>query len=167
MRLGRFFLTEGTAAEIMDGVFLKGRTPLGFGLSVFGGVPVERTITSTDTGDSIYGGRLFFSRAGFAEIGATYLMEDGDFQGDDREMIGGDLWVSTPGIPVEITGRAFYNVSTSSMAQQRYVLRLVPVSRLDLALGYEEYTCSRRPCIPRSSPPRSTTPTRCRSCSPS
>jgi outer membrane protein OmpA-like peptidoglycan-associated protein len=139
MRLGRFFLTEGTAAEIMDGVFLKGRTPLGFGLSVFGGVPVERTITSTDTGDSIYGGRLFFSRAGFAEIGATYLMEDGDFQGDDREMIGGDLWVSTPGIPVEITGRAFYNVSTSSMAQQRYVLRLVPVSRLDLALGYEEY----------------------------
>jgi outer membrane protein OmpA-like peptidoglycan-associated protein len=138
MRLGRFFLTEGTAAEIMDGVFLKGRTPLGFGLSVFGGVPVERTITSTDTGDSIYGGRLFFSRAGFAEIGATYLVENGDFQGDDREMIGGDLWVS-PGIPVELTGRAFYNVSTSSMAQQRYVLRLVPISRLDLALGYEEY----------------------------
>ncbi len=139
MRLGRFFLTEGTAAEIMDGIFLKGRTPVGLGLSVFGGVPVERTITPTDTGDSIYGGRLFFSRAGFAEIGVSYLMEKGDFQGDDREMIGGDLWIS-PGIPVELTGRAFYNVSTSAMAQQRYVLRITSISRLDLAVGYEEYT---------------------------
>jgi len=138
MRLGRFFLTEGTAAEILDGIFLKGRTPVGLGLSVFGGVPVERTITSTETGDSIYGGRLFFSRAGFAEIGVSYLMEKGDFQGDDREMIGGDLWIS-PGIPVELSGRAFYNVSTSSMAQQRYVLRITSISRLDLALGYEEY----------------------------
>ena len=138
MRLGRFFLTEGTAAEILDGVFLKGRTPLGIGLSVFGGVPVQRTITSTDTGDSIYGGRLFFSRAGFAEIGLTYLVENGDFQGDDREMIGWDLWVR-PGIPVELTGRAFYNIFTSKVAQQRYVLRLTPIARLDLAVGYEEY----------------------------
>ncbi|MDX1815049.1 MAG: hypothetical protein R3239_03735, partial [Thermodesulfobacteriota bacterium] len=53
MRLGRFFFTEGTAAEIMDGIFLKAQTPVGFGLSVFGGVPVERSITSTPTGDSI------------------------------------------------------------------------------------------------------------------
>jgi hypothetical protein len=138
MRLGRFFFTEGTAAEIMDGIFLKARTPVGFGLSVFGGVPVERTITSTDTGDSIYGGRLFFARPGFAELGVTYLMEKGDFRGDDREMVGGDLWVR-PGTGVEISGRASYNVSTSALAQQRYVLRLTPFSRLDLAAGYEEY----------------------------
>ena len=139
MRLGRFFLTEGGAAEILDGIFLKGRTPVGLGLSVFGGVPVEQTITSTDEGDSIYGGRLFFARAGVAEIGVSYLMEKGDFQGDDREMVGGDLWFS-PGIPVVLTGRADYNVSTSSLARQRYALRLMPYSRLDLAVGYEEYT---------------------------
>ncbi|MGB3400721.1 MAG: hypothetical protein WBA34_11205 [Candidatus Deferrimicrobiaceae bacterium] len=138
MRLGRFFFVEGTAAEIMDGIFLKARTPVGFGLSVFGGVPVERTITSTDTGDSIYGGRLFFARPGFAELGVTYLMEAGEFQGDDREMVGGDLWVR-PGTWVELSGRAAYNVSTSALAQQRYVLRLTPYSRLDLAAGYEEY----------------------------
>jgi len=138
MRLGRFFLTEGTAAEIMDGMFLKGRTPLGLGLSVFGGVPVEDSITTTETGDSIYGGRLFFSRKGVAEIGVTYLMEKGDFQGNDREMVGGDLWIR-PGIPVELTGRASYNVSTSAMADQRYVLRIASIPRLDLALGYEEY----------------------------
>ena len=137
MRLGRFFFTEGTAAEIMDGIFLKMRTPVGFGLSVFGGIPVERTIISTETGDSIYGGRLFFVR-GFAEIGVSYLKEGGDFQGDDRETVGGDLWVR-PGSWVELSGRAAYNVSTSALAQQRYVLRLSPISRLDLAVGYEEY----------------------------
>ncbi len=138
MRLGRFFFAEGTAAEIMDGIFLKARTPVGLGLSVFGGAPVERTITSTDTGDSIYGGRLFFARPGFAELGATYLKEKGEFQGDDREMVGGDLWVR-PGTGVEVSGRASYNVSTSALAHQRYVLRLTPFSRLDLAVGYEEY----------------------------
>lgn len=138
MRLGRFFLAEGAAAEILDGVFLKARTPAGFGLSVFGGVPVERTITSTDTGDSIYGGRLFFARPGYAEIGVSYLMEDGEFQGDDREAIGGDFWLR-PGIPVDLVGRVTYNVSTSAIATQRYVLRLMPIARLDLAVGYEQY----------------------------
>jgi len=138
MRLGRFFFTEGTAAEIMDGIFLKTQTPVGFGISVFGGVPVERSITSTHTGDSIYGGRLFFARSGFTEIGVTYLMEEGDFQGDDREMVGGDLWVQ-PFKGVELMGRTSYNISTSALAQQRYVLRLTSISRLDVAAGYEEY----------------------------
>lgn len=137
-RLGRFFLTEGTAAEIVDGIFLKGRTPLGLGMSVFGGVPVERSITSTEEGDSLYGGRLFFLREGFVELGATYLKEQGEFRGDDREIAGGDLWLR-PGIPVELTGRAFYNLSTSRIASQRYVLRLMPFARLDVAVGYEEY----------------------------
>ncbi|HEY5764631.1 MAG TPA: hypothetical protein VIS30_01250 [Candidatus Deferrimicrobiaceae bacterium] len=137
-RAGRFFLAEGTAAEILDGFFLKGRTPLGLGLSVFGGIPVERTITSTEKGDSLYGGRLFFSRAGFAEIGATYLKEQGEFQGDDREVWGGDLWVR-PGIPVELAARAFYNASTSALASQRYTVRMMPFDRIDVAAGYEEY----------------------------
>src|SRR3970282_875895 len=95
MRLGRFFFAEGTAAEILDGIYLKART-----------------------------------RAGFAEIGVTYLKEKGDFQGDDRESVGGDLWIR-PGIPVELTGRATYNVSTSSLSSQRYVLRITPYTRLD------------------------------------
>jgi hypothetical protein len=139
MRLGRFFFTEGTAAEILDGIFLKTRTPVGLGLSVFGGIPVERTISSTETGDSVYGGRLFFARAGFAEIGVTYLKEKGDFQGDDRETVGGDLWVK-PFNPVEVTGRVAYNVSTSAIASQRYVVRVTPYARLDLAVGYEGYS---------------------------
>lgn len=138
IRVGRFFLSEGTAAEILDGVFLKVRSGPGLGVSLYGGTPVERSITGTDTGDSLYGGRIFYARAGFAEIGATYLKEKGNFQGDDREAIGGDLWLR-PGIPVELTGRITYNISTSALSSQRYFLRLFPFARVDLSVGYEEY----------------------------
>lgn len=138
-RLGRFFLTEGAASEIIDGIFLKARTPFGLGASVFGGVPAEASITSTETGDSIYGGRIFFAKTGFAELGVSYLVEKGDFQGEDRKEIGGDLWIRPFG-PVELLGRAAYNDATGHMAFQRYVLRLTPIARVDLAVGYEEYT---------------------------
>jgi hypothetical protein len=138
MRLGRFFFTEGAASEIMDGVFLKARTPVGLGVSVFGGIPVEATITSTDKGDSIYGGRVFFAKPGFAELGVSYLFEKGPFQGEDRKEIGGDLWIRPFG-PVEVVGRATYNDATGSLAYQRYLLRLTPVARVDLSAGYEAY----------------------------
>src|SRR5512134_122804 len=131
-RLGRFFFTEGAAAEIIDGIFLKFRSPFGLGASVFGGVPVEASITSTETGDSLFGGRIFFAKAGFAELGVSYLMEKGDFQGDDRTEIGGDLWIRPFG-PVELLGRATYNDATGDLAYQRYVLRITPIARVGLA----------------------------------
>lgn len=138
-RLGRFFLAEGGAQETVDGVFLKARTGYGPGMSVFGGVPVERSITSTGTGDSIFGGRLFYARPGLAEIGLSYLLESGDFQGDDRKEVAGDLWLRPPGF-VELIGRASYNEATGALSSQRYVVRLMPLAAVDLALGFENYT---------------------------
>ncbi|HEU4949948.1 MAG TPA: hypothetical protein VFT11_04215 [Candidatus Deferrimicrobiaceae bacterium] len=138
IRLGRFFFTEGAASEIMDGIFLKARSPFGLGASAFAGVPVEASITSTDTGDSLFGGRIFFAKAGFVELGVSYLVEKGDFQGDDRTEIGGDLWLRPFG-PVELLGRVTYNDATGDLAYQRYVLRLTPIARADLSVGYEEY----------------------------
>lgn len=69
MRLGRFFLTEGAAMETLDGAFFKARSPIGLGASIFGGVPAEATITATETGDSIFGGRIFYAKPGFVERG--------------------------------------------------------------------------------------------------
>ena len=139
MRLGRFFLTEGAAAEIMDGIYLKGRTTLGFGISVYGGAPAEDSANSTKTGDSIYGGRLFYAKPGLTEIGVSYLQEKGAFQGKDRTEIGGDLWLR-PARFMEIIGRAIYNDATQAMASQRYLLRLMPANVVDLSLGYEAYS---------------------------
>ena len=138
MRLGRFFLADGSASEILDGLFLKARTPLGLGMSVYGGVPAEATITPTQTGDSIYGGRVFYVRPGLTEIGVSYLQEKGDFQGNDRKEIGGDLWLRPAGF-LDLIGRATYNDATRAIAYQRHLLRFSPVPGVDLYAGYESY----------------------------
>ena len=140
MKLGRFFLAEGVAVETLDGGFFKVTTPLGIGVSGYGGVPVEHSILdNASTGDSLYGGRVFFVRPGFVELGVSYLKEKGPFQGKDRELYGGDLWLRVAG-PVELTGQAAYNQSTREMASQRYAVRVVPGSRFDISAGYESYS---------------------------
>ena len=140
-KLGRFFLTEGAAMETLDGAFVKATTPLGLGVSVYAGAPVEYSILNgTERGSSLYGGRVFFVRAGFAEIGASYLKENGTFQqGKDRELFGGDLWLRVGG-PVELSGQATYNRSVREMASQRYAVRIVPGATFDISAGYESYT---------------------------
>jgi hypothetical protein len=140
MKLGRFFLAEGVAVETLDGVFFKMTTPVGIGVSGFGGAPVEQSILDNVTpGGSLYGGRVFFSRSGVTEFGVSYLKERGPFQGKDRELYGGDLWLRVFG-PVELTGQATYNRTTQGMASQRYALRVVPGSRFDISAGYEAYS---------------------------
>jgi len=140
-KLGRFFLTEGAAMEIIDGAFVKATTPVGLGISLYGGVPVEYSIlNNTSAGDSLYGGRVFFVRPGFVEIGASYLKENGSFQeGKDRELVGGDLWLRVAP-PVELTAQAAYNRAVSEMASQRYAVRIVPGATFDISAGYESYT---------------------------
>ncbi|MDA8178971.1 MAG: hypothetical protein ACYC34_02730 [Desulfobacteria bacterium] len=140
-KLGRFFLTEGAAMETIDGAFAKATTPLGLGMSVYGGAPVEYSILrGTEGGSALYGGRVFFVRAGFAEVGVSYLKENGTFQeGKDRELIGGDLWLRVAP-PVELTAQASYNRSVGEMASQRYAVRILPLATLDVSAGYESYT---------------------------
>ena len=142
-KLGRFFLTEGAAMEIIDGAFVKATTPVGLGVSLYGGIPVEYSIlNNTSGGDSLFGGRVFFVRPGFVEIGASYLKENGSFQdGKDRELVGGDLWLRVAP-PVELTGQATYNRAVSEMASQRYAVRIVPGATFDISAGYESYTYS-------------------------
>jgi len=141
MKLGRFFLTEGVAVETLDGAFFKVTTPVGIGISGYGGVPVEQSTldNATTAGNSLYGGRLFFNRSGVTEIGVSYLKEKGPFQGKDRELYGGDLWLRIAP-PVEVTAQATYNQSTKGMASQRYALRVTPGSRFDISAGYEAYS---------------------------
>jgi len=141
MKLGRFFLTEGAAMETLDGAFVKATTPLGLGVSLYGGAPVELSILDgAKTGSALYGGRVFFAQAGFAELGASYLKENGTFQGGkDREVYGGDLWLRVAP-SVDLTAQASYNRSVRKMASQRYAVRIVPGATFDISAGYESYT---------------------------
>ncbi len=138
-KLGRFFLTEGAAMDTIDGVFAKATSPVGLGVSLYGGVPVEYSILpNAGRADSIYGGRVFYAKAGVAEIGASYLKENGATGDLDRELYGGDLWLRVAG-PVQLTGEAYYNESAKEMASQRYAVRIVPGSTFDISAGYEAY----------------------------
>jgi hypothetical protein len=140
VKLGRFFLAEGAAVETLDGVFFKMTSPTGIGVSAYGGAPVEQSILdNTDTGGALYGGRVFINRSGVTEFGLSYLKEKGPFQGKDRELYGGDLWLRVAP-SVEVTGQATYNRSTRGMASQRYAVRIVPGSRFDISAGYEAYS---------------------------
>jgi hypothetical protein len=139
-KLGRFFLTEGAAMDTIDGAFVKATTPVGLGISLYGGIPVEYSILGgAEKGDSIYGGRVFFVQSGFAELGASYLKENGSPEGLDRELYGGDLWVRVAS-GVELTGQASYNRTVREMARQRYAVRIVPGATVDISAGYESYT---------------------------
>lgn len=139
-KLGRFFLTEGAAMDTIDGAFVKTTTPVGLGVSLYGGTPVEYSILDgADRGSSLFGGRVFFVQAGIAELGASYLNENGSFGGLDRELFGGDLWLLVAS-GVEFTGKASYNRTVHEMASQRYAVRIVPGATLDLSAGYESYT---------------------------
>jgi hypothetical protein len=138
-KAGRFFLTEGAAMDTIDGVFVKATSPVGLGVSLYGGVPVEYSILEgAKRADSIYGGRIFFVQPGFAEIGASYLKEIGSTEELDRELYGGDLWVRVAG-PVQLTGQAYYNRSAREMARQRYAVRIIPGATFDISAGYEAY----------------------------
>jgi hypothetical protein len=138
-KLGRFFLTEGAAMDTIDGAFVKATTPVGLGVSLYGGVPVEySTLENAGGGSSLYGGRIFFVRSGFVEIGASYLKENNSSDALDRELYGGDLWLHVGG-PVEFTGKAYYNQSAGEMASQRYAVRIVPNATFDITAGYEAY----------------------------
>jgi hypothetical protein len=140
MKFGRFFLAEGVAVETLDGGFFKVTAPIGIGVSGYGGVPVEQSsLDNTRAGSSLYGGRVFFNRSGITEVGVSYLKEKGPFEGKDRELYGGDLWLRILP-PVEVTAQAKYNQSTKGMASQRYAVRVVPGSRVDVSAGYEAYS---------------------------
>jgi hypothetical protein len=142
-RAGRFFMSEGVASDTIDGVFVKTMLPHGFGVALWGGIPVEYPIpvadeTDIERGDSLYGGRLFFARSGLLEVGFSYLKENGSRSDLDRELFGGDLWLQVYK-GVELSGLLSYDDDAGTMAQQRYAVRYVPGSTYDITAGYEYY----------------------------
>ena len=143
MKLGRFFLAEGVAVETLDGAFFKVTTRSGSAFSGYGGVPVEHSILDNVStgGISLYGGRVFFVRGGFVELGASYLKGE---RGRSEKGRTGSCTAATCGCASRgrwrFTGQAAYNRSTQAMASQRYAVRVVPGSRFDISAGYEAYS---------------------------
>ena len=140
-KLGRFFLTEGSAMEIIDGAFVKATTP-----SRAGGFPLRRRPRGVLHPRQHERGRFPLRRPGILRPpgvrGDRGIVPEGERDvpgGKNREMYGGDLWLRVAP-SVELTGQATYNRSVSEMASQRYAVRIVPGSTFDISAGYESYT---------------------------
>jgi hypothetical protein len=135
INLGRVIVNQGVVFEQVDGASAGTDLKYGFGLSAFGGVPVE---TSFDTrkGDSVYGGRLSHEAPGIYRIGVSFFREKNDST-DFRKEEGLDLWFR-PLDKVELLGTTLYNSLTSGVARNAYNLILGPFSILTLRTEYTE-----------------------------
>lgn len=128
INLGRVYVFEGAVAEQIDGAYGKADLPSGFGVSVFGGSPVEEKSGDIDS-NGIYGARVSLQGYGVYTIGVSYLKQEGDDGGFDREEQGIDIWVS-PLNTVEVQGLSRYNYETSGWMEHAYYLTLIPSDAL-------------------------------------
>jgi hypothetical protein len=141
LNLGRVMVFEGVATERVDGAYARSDLKGGFGVSAFGGVPVETNIELPGN-NMEYGARVSHQMANLYTIGLSYLKEEKDSK-DFREEEGVDLWLR-PVNKVEILGKSFYNAITSGWMQHTYNLLLGPFDKLRLdteisSINYEDF----------------------------
>lgn len=141
VNLGRVMVFEGVAAERIDGIYARTDIIGGFGISAFGGAPVE-TGDDAPGNNTIYGARLSHQMTGLYTIGLSYLKQEKNSL-NFREEEGLDLWLR-PVNKVEIMGRSSYNVETTGWMEHAYYLMLGPFDKLRLnteasRINYADY----------------------------
>ena len=134
-------VAEGVAAERVDGIYARTDLLANFGVSAFGGVPVETEIDLPGN-NVIYGARLSHQVPGVYRIGVSALKEEKNKE-DFRKEEGVDLWLS-PVNKVELLGKSNYNIITKEWMEHNYVLVLGPFANLRLnttasSINYKSY----------------------------
>jgi hypothetical protein len=147
VNLGRVMVFEGVAAEHVDGIYARTDLMYNFGISAFGGNPVEvgnplDTPAGSSGSNSIYGGRLTHQVAGLYTIGVSYLKEQRS-GADYRKEEGIDLWLH-PVNKVDLVGRSNYNAITKEWMENTYNLVLGPFAGLRFTteaswINYKDY----------------------------
>jgi hypothetical protein len=129
VNLGRVTVFEGVAAERVDGVYARTDLAAGFGISAFGGSPVE-TVANTAGNDVVYGTRLSHQKQGLYAVGLSFLKAEKN-DTDFRKEEGVDLWFR-PLDKVELLGRSSYNAETKGWMEHAYNLILGPFDKVRL-----------------------------------
>jgi hypothetical protein len=144
VNLGRVMVFEGVASERVDGVYARTDLMKGFGISAFGGAPVETNINLPGN-NMIYGGRVSHQNPGLYTVGLSYLKEDKSSDTWRRE--GGiDLWLR-PMNKLELSGRSSLNFQTPGWMEHAYYLMLGPYDKLRINveatwINYADYFAS-------------------------
>jgi hypothetical protein len=142
VNLGRQFVTEGIAAEKIDGLYLRHDFIAGISTSAFVGSPVltEPNFTGANL---IYGARISQSMPKYYSIGFSALKNEASSSSRYREEQGIDLWVH-PLQQFELSGRSSYNSITDDWMEHAYVMTLAPVDKLKITasinnINYQDY----------------------------
>ncbi|HTP04440.1 MAG TPA: hypothetical protein VMM54_04715, partial [Nitrospirota bacterium] len=141
VNLGRVMVFEGVAAERVDGLYARTDLKGNFGISAFGGVPVETEINEPGN-NLIYGAHLTHQLPGLYKIGLSYLKEEKNSE-DFRKEEGIDLWIH-PINKVDISGRSNYNAITKGWMENTYNLILGPFDKFRFTteaswINYKDY----------------------------
>ena len=141
LNAGRQFITEGVAAERVDGLYVRSDFSAGITAAAFAGSPVV-TEPNYKGGEFIYGGRLAQGKSGLYTIGVSALRSESDLA-RDREEEGIDLWIH-PVKQVDLTGRSSYNSITSGWMEHAYTLSVAPIDAVTLSadfsqINYQDY----------------------------
>jgi hypothetical protein len=141
VNLGRVMVFEGVASERVDGLYARTDLKGNFGISAFGGVPVETEINEPGN-NVIYGAHLTHQMPGLYRIGLSYLKEEKN-SSDFRKEEGLDLWFH-PFNKVDIVGRSNYNAITNGWMENTYNLVLGPFANLRFTteaswINYKDY----------------------------
>lgn len=136
VNLGRQFVTEGVAAEKLDGLYLRNDFAGGFGAAVFAGKSV---ITEPDKkgGNFVYGARLSQGMKKYYSVGLSALKSETDAKSRYREEFGADLWLH-PMKQVDLTGRSSYNNLTEGWMEHAYVLSVNPLDQLRISADFSQ-----------------------------
>lgn len=138
---GRHFISEGVAAERVDGLYVRNDFAGGITTAAFVGKPVLSGVKDSES-RSIYGGRISHSLPKYYTVGLSAVKSDGG-AGQYREEEGLDLWLH-PLQGLDITGRSSYNSLTSGWMEHDYVLSYSPLQSLVLSanvsnINYRDY----------------------------
>ncbi len=120
------------------------------------GTPVK-FYESGNKGDTIVGGRVSSRMAGILELGVSTLYEGGIrtvisngalVSGNEgfiapgslrsyRQLVGGDIWLS-PFKMVDLNGHTFYDLASSGIAENSYLLTVRPMEKLSVNGEYTD-----------------------------
>lgn len=138
---GRQFVTEGVAAQKLDGVYLRNDLAAGFAAAAYVGSPVG-TEQYPSADDFVYGGRVTHSMNKYYTVGISTLRSFAD-SARYREEEGVDLWLH-PVKQVDVTGRSSYNSITNGWMEHAYAISYTPIDSLRIGvdisnINYKDY----------------------------
>jgi hypothetical protein len=138
---GRQFVTEGVAAQLLDGLYTRSDLAAGFAAAVYAGAPVV-TEPNLKADDFIYGGRVSQSNYKYYTLGISALQSVAG-SSRYREEEGIDLWLH-PMSALDVTGRSSYNSITNGWMEHAYTVSCSPLDNVKLFadlsnINYRDY----------------------------